>query len=196
MITLNVQLKLTILLCILLIGIIIFLWVLTGKWMADGQKPEANGTNEYAIILGAKVNGDTPSLSLRYRLDAALDYANAHRHVKFVLSGGQGPDEDITEAEAMKRFFVEKGIHEDRLILETESTTTYENLLFSKKLLPTTVQSVTIITSDYHIARTRKLAHTLDLQTDSVAAKTPKVVEFKLKTRERIALIKTYIVGR
>ena len=127
--------------------------------MADGQKPKANGTNEYAIILGAKVNGDTPSLSLRYRLDAALGYANDHRHVKFVLSGGQGPDEDITEAEAMKRFFVEKGIHEDRLILETESTTTYENLLFSKKLLPTSVQSVTIITSDYHIARTRKLAH-------------------------------------
>ena len=83
-----------------------------------------------------------------------------HRHVKFVLSGGQGPDENITEAEAMKRFFVGNGIQEDRLILETESTTTYENLLFSKELLPASVQSVTIITSDYHIARTRKLAHT------------------------------------
>lgn len=164
--------------------------------MAEGLQPKADGRNEYAIILGAKVNGDVPSLSLRYRLDAALSYANEHPHVTFVLSGGQGPDENISEAEAMKQFLVEEGIQEHRLILESVSESTYENLLFSKELLPASVRDITIITSDYHLARTKKLASSLGLQADVVVAKTPQIVETKLRIRERLALIKTYIMGK
>jgi len=170
--------------------------MLAGKWINDGKKTEADGTNEYAIILGAKVNGETPSLSLRYRLDAAVDYGTTNDYVKFILSGGQGPDEISTEAEAMQRFLVANGINEERLILETKSTSTYENIAFSKELLPEKVTSVTVITSDYHIARTRLIARNLGLESDSVAGKTPGIVEWKLNTRERIALIKTYIVGK
>src|SRR5690606_13717602 len=174
----------------------ISMWIKTGNWIIAGRSPEANGKNEYAIILGAKVNGEIPSLSLRYRLEAALDYAKKHPNVNLVLSGGQGPDEDITEAEAMRRFLVENGIDEDRLILETASTSTYENIQFSKKLLPASIHSVTIITSDYHLARAREIARKLDLESDAVAAKTPKVVEWKLTTRERLALLKTSVFGK
>lgn len=192
----NARRKILLIVIITLAICVISLWILTGKWIKDGIKIEADGTNEYAIILGAKVNGDIPSLSLRYRLDAALDYGNKYSQVKFVLSGGQGPDENTTEAEAMRRFLVENGIDEERLILETESTSTYENIAFSKELLPEKITSVTVITSDYHIARTRFIARKLGLDTDSVAGKTPGVVELKLNIRERIALIKTYIVGK
>lgn len=182
--------------CILIGGSAIGLWTLTGKWMEEGMQPEADGANDYAIVLGAKVNGEVPSLSLHYRIDAALDYANQYPHVKLILSGGQGPDEMMTEAEAMRRYLVEKGIEAERLILEEESTTTYENLLFSKKLMPESVKSVTIITSDYHLARARILAEKIGFEsTDAVAANTPKVVETKLKTRERLALLKTYLIG-
>lgn len=163
--------------------------------MADGQKPIADGTNDYAIVLGAKVNGETPSLSLRFRLEAALNYANQYPHVKFVLSGGQGNDEYISEAEAMRRYLVENGISEERLLLESKSTSTHENIFNSKEMLPDSVQSVTIITSDYHLARARRIASSLDLQTDAVQAKTPKVVELKLRVRERAALLKNYLVG-
>nr|WP_255723494.1 YdcF family protein [Sporosarcina sp. ACRSL] len=171
-------------------------WLLLGKWMADGQKPVADGTNEYAIILGAKVNGETPSLTLRYRLEEALSYAEAHPHVKFILSGGQGPDEDIAEGEAMRRYLAEHGVDEDRLLLETESTSTYENLLYSKKLLPEDVNAVTIITSDFHLARARMIVDSFDLKTDALPAKTPKSVEGKHNVRERLALIKTVVVGK
>ncbi|MFD1928419.1 YdcF family protein [Sporosarcina siberiensis] len=192
----NAGKKIIMIVIIIVVICVISLWMLTGKWIKDGIKIEADGTNEYAIILGAKVNGDTPSLSLRYRLDAALDYGNKYSHVLFILSGGQGPDENTTEAEAMKRFLVANGIGEERLILETKSTSTYENILLSKELLPEKITSVTIITSDYHIARTKFIARKLGLDTDSVAGKTPGVVELKLNTRERLALIKTYIVGK
>jgi uncharacterized SAM-binding protein YcdF (DUF218 family) len=174
----------------------IFLWWLTGKWIEEGLEPAADGTNDYAVVLGAKVKRDAPSLSLQYRLEATLKYANEYPHVKMILSGGQGPDEHISEAEAMRQFLTKNGVAAERLMLETASTSTYENILFSKELLPIDITSVTIITSDYHLARARKLASGLNLQTDAVAAKTPKVVAAKLVARERIALLKTYIVGK
>ncbi|QUW22045.1 YdcF family protein [Sporosarcina sp. Marseille-Q4063] len=164
--------------------------------MADGVDPKANGTKGYAIILGAKVNGEIPSLSLQYRLDAALDYAQQYPHVYLILSGGQGAGEHISEAEAMKRFLIENGIQEERLFLEDMSTSTYENLLYSIEKIPDSIEEITIITSDYHLARAKNIAESLGLQTDVVAAKTPKIVELKLRTRERLALIKTVIVGK
>ncbi|HEY4553449.1 MAG TPA: YdcF family protein [Bacillaceae bacterium] len=189
----NSRMILAILLFLLLC---IFLWVLTGKWIAEGKKPKADGTNKYAIVLGAKVNGETPSLSLQYRLEAALKYAREHPHVILILSGGQGPEEFIPEAEAMKRYLTAHGIEEDRLLLESESTSTYENILFSKRLLPKSADRVTIITSDYHLARARKLARGLGLETDAAEAKTPKIVEWKLTSRERLALLKISIFGK
>ncbi|MCM3637031.1 YdcF family protein [Sporosarcina luteola] len=171
-------------------------WLLLGKWMTDGMEPLADGTLEYAIILGAKVNGETPSLTLRYRLEEALSYAEEYPDVKFILSGGQGPDEDIAEGEAMRRFLVERGVAEERLLLETESTSTYENVLYSKRLLPDDVEAVTIITSDFHLARARMIADSMDLETDALPAKTPKSVEAKHHIRERLALIKTVVVGK
>ncbi|WP_432357869.1 YdcF family protein [Sporosarcina sp. UB5] len=183
------------------IGIVVVLfsigtWLLLGKWMTDGQKPVANGSYEYAIVLGAKVNGETPSLTLRYRLEEALSYAESHPNVKFILSGGQGPDEDIAEGEAMRKFLVERGVAEERLLLETESTSTYENLLYSKELLPEDVDALTIITSDFHLARARMIADSLGLETDALPARTPESVVAQQHIRERLALIKTVIIGK
>ena len=188
--------KVTLITSIIIIFIVIFLWILTGSWIEDGLEPKANGSNDYAVILGAKVNGEIPSLSLQYRLDAALDYATQYPHVYLILSGGQGLGEHISESEAMKRFLVKNGIQEERLLVEDLSTSTYENLLYSTEKLPDSEDEITIITSDYHLARAKNIAQSLGFQTDVVAAKTPKVVELKLRTRERLALIKTVIVGR
>lgn len=179
-----------------IIIIFVMLWIKTGNWIVAGQSPAAKGEKDYAIILGAKVNGTVPSLSLQYRLEAALEYANAYPHVHFILSGGQGPDEDISEAEAMKQYLLNHGISEDRLLIEDQSTSTYENILYSKRLLPDSVTGITIITSDYHLARAQRIANDLGLETDVVSAKTPQVVEKKLKSRERFALLKTVIFGK
>lgn len=172
-------------------------WMVTTKWLGDGLEPKADGSNDYAIVLGAKVKkGNVPSLALRYRLEATLAYSKENPHVTFVVSGGQGPDEDIEEAVVMKNFLLENGLAEDRIIVENQSTSTYENLLFSQELLPDNVDSVTIITSDYHLYRAQMLAKKLNWKTDVVAAKTPEVVEMKVRLRERAALLKTYIIGK
>ena len=111
--------RVTLTVSIIVIFIVIFLWILTGSWIEDGLEPRANGSNDYAIILGAKVNGEKPSLSLQYRLDAALDYAKQYPHVYLILSGGQGAGEHISESEAMRRFLIENGIPRNGYWLKT-----------------------------------------------------------------------------
>ena len=186
----------TVLLGLIVIVIGSVFWMMSGKWITEGQQPAADGSNKYAIILGAKVNGKTPSLSLRYRLEEALAYAEKYPDVHFILSGGQGPDEDISEAEAMRKYLTDYGVNEERLVTESESTSTYENIRNSKRLMPEDVKEVTIITSDYHLARARYLAEKLDLQSDVIPAKTPPSVKAQQHIRERLALIKTKIIGK
>ena len=160
-------------------------------------KNEADGTNEYVVVLGAKVKpGGIPSLSLKYRLDVALDYLQKHPSVKAIVTGGQGADEDRTEASVMAAYLIEHGIDQNRIMLEDQSTSTYENLLYAKELLPKEVTSITIISNDFHLKRAVILAGKVGLQADVLAAPTPKSVNTKSRIRERLALIKAYVKGQ
>ena len=181
----------TIVVALIIAGLGMF-WVLPGDRIKQAQQMKANGNYDYAIILGAKVNGEIPSLSLRYRLESAVDYALQYPHVKLILSGGQGKDEGISEAEAMYRYLKEHGIATERLVIEDQSTSTYENLQFSQAIIPE-VAGVTIISSDYHLARARFLARQLGWKSDVVVAKTPESIKAKVLIRERLALLKTWI---
>ena len=80
------------------------------------------------VVLGAGVNGSTPSLSMCNRLDAALDYLGANPDALAVVSGGQGEGEDITEAQAMADYLTAHGIDSARIMQEDQSRTTRENL--------------------------------------------------------------------
>lgn len=122
---------------------------------------QADAPVSAVIVLGAGVNGETPSLSLSARIDAAEEYIRTHPGVPVVLSGGQGAGEDITEAECMRRELTRRGVAESYLHLEERSTNTRENMLYSRELLESlgvdTAQRVAIVTSDYHLCRARLL---------------------------------------
>ncbi|QGG54022.1 YdcF family protein [Lysinibacillus pakistanensis] len=181
---------------LLSIVICIGMYIWLGEEMKEGVQPAANGKAAYMIVLGAKVKpGGIPSLSLKNRLEEAVSYLKKYPHVQVIVSGGQGPDEDQTEASVMLEYLLNNGIEASRIIAEDRSTSTYENLLFSKELLPKETKHITIVSNDFHLKRAKYLAETLDLEVDVVAAKTPKSVEAKLKLRERAALLKTYIIG-
>ncbi len=116
------------------------------------------------IVLGAGVNGKTPSLSLRTRLDAALDYLT-HQNLEapVVLTGGMGYGEEITEARCMYDWLAERGVPADRLILEERAVSTAENFEFSKALLEAEgvdveKGTVAVVTNDFHIARAELIA--------------------------------------
>ncbi|ATP40597.1 vancomycin resistance protein [Solibacillus sp. R5-41] len=178
-----------------LCGSAVYVWL--GHEMDRGVEKKATGENEYVIILGAKVKpGGVPSLALANRLQVAAEYLHKHPHVIAVVSGGQGADEDRTEASVMKDYLLAEGITSERILVEDEATSTYENLLYSKRLLPDDVTNITIISNDFHLRRASYLAEKIGLEADVVAAPTPKIVEAKMRFRERLALLKTYILGQ
>ena len=118
-----------------------------------GPEPEA----DYIVVLGAGLRGDRPSLVLQYRINAAAEYLQKNPDTTAIVSGGQGPDEWISEAEAMRRGLEAKGISGDRIILEDASTSTEENLTYSKKLMEDDV-SVVIVTNKFHVYRALHIA--------------------------------------
>ena len=90
---------------------------------------------DYVIVLGAQVRGKALSRTLEYRLEKALEYARVHPNTVLVLSGGQGAGEEMTEAEAMYEYLKAHGIPESQMLLEEQSASTYENLVYSKLLI-------------------------------------------------------------
>ena len=171
-------------------------YVALGFDIKRGQKNVASGKNTYLIVLGAKIKpGGIPSLSLQYRLDAALDYLKENPQTKVIVSGGQGPDEEQTEASFMRDYLIANGIEKGRIMTEEQSTSTYENLYYSFALLPETEQAVTIVSNDFHLRRATYIANELGYKTDVIVASTPRSVEIKLNIRERLALLRTYILG-
>ena len=109
------------------------------------------------IVLGAGVYGTAPSLSLRVRLDAALDYISDKPDVPIVVSGGQGSGENISEAQCMHDWLVAHGVDESRIWMEDQSTSTKENIDFSRAVLQShgidTTDNIAVVSADYHVYR-------------------------------------------
>lgn len=157
------------------------------------KEPPANV--EYVLVLGAKINGEELSLSLYNRVKKALEYLEDNPNTKVIVSGGQGPGELITEAEAMARYFMSNGVVKERIIKEELSTNTYENIKYSKELLGDQ-KEVVIVSNDFHLFRASVIAKRLDLEPYTLAAETPTIVKANLWAREYIAVIKTMIFDR
>ena len=124
----------------------------------EGRQDDSAQPADAVIVLGAGVNGTTPSAALQTRIDAAERYLKANPDIPAVLSGGQGAGEDISEAQAMYDALTARGIAPDRLILEEQSTNTRQNLQNSLVLLPDYHhKSVAVVTNNFHMARVRLL---------------------------------------
>ena len=150
------------------------------------------------IVLGAGVNGETPSAALWSRIRAAEDYLEIHPDVPVVLSGGQGAGEAISEAEAMRRaLWKEDGAENARLLLEERSTNTAENFRFSNALpeergLDTGRATIAVVTNDFHCFRAHMIARRQGLKTIDVPAELPwwwLTANYYL--REAFAVVKT-----
>ncbi len=150
---------------LVIMGIILGLVILESACMirAACRKPAKEAT---VVVLGCRVYGQRASLSMVERLEAAYEYLTENEDAVCILSGGQGPGEDITEAECMYRWLVNKGIDPQRLYKEEESASTRENLAFSKRLIEAEGlnPAIAITTSEYHQYRAGRIAKGLDME--------------------------------
>ena len=159
---------------VLILGAAVF-GVIEAPIVSDARTDAPDGT-EYLIVLGAGLNGDVPSLSLTNRLTAALEWLEEHPDCTAIVTGGQGPGENMTEAEAMGIWLEARGIAPERIIREPEATSTWENLDNSFELIRARGGepdgNCAIVTSEYHLCRAKLMARDMGVSAYGVAGRT------------------------
>ena len=149
--------------------------LVTEVFILANARTDEDPSADYLIVLGAQVVGTQPSGVLYDRLKAAEAYLNAHPQTVAIVTGGQGVDEDISEAQCMADWLIAHGIGPQRILLETRATRTAENILYAKELIAgreedTEQVRIAVLTSEFHLMRAKLLARWAGLDACGVAA--------------------------
>ncbi|MGI6174488.1 MAG: YdcF family protein [Christensenellales bacterium] len=155
---------------------------------------------EYIIILGAKVNGKSPSGALRNRIQRAAEYMQENPDTIAIASGGQGEDEEISEAQCIYNGLVARGIDPSRILFEDKSTSTVENMRFSFQILFDLGKhgsKVGIVTNNFHVFRALRIArkHAGACEVRGVPVATTKLSFPHYMLREFVAVIVDFLRG-
>ena len=134
---------------------------------------------------------------LRLRIEAAEEFLKNNPEANAVLSGGQGPGEDITEALCMYRELTARGISADRLYMEGLSTSTRENIAFSKQIIENEGLNtkVAIVSNNFHLYRASLIVEASGLEFYGVSAFTPYPLLATYVMREYLGILAQWITG-
>ena len=180
--------------CGILIALFILFFVMEGLIIGSmSDKPDADC--EYMIVLGCQIRGTRITRSLRKRLDVAYEYSKDN-DMTIIVSGGQGRGEDMSEAQAMKDYLVDKGIEQSRIVMEDKSTDTSENMKYSAAYIGDMDSSICVVTNNFHIYRAKKLARGCGFnKVSGAAAGSDPVLLLNYMVRESIGIVKDYVFG-
>ena len=181
-------------------GILAFALLLgTVLW---GAYDHISGDPQVMIILGCQVRQDGPSVLLKDRLDEALTYLEDHPDMTVVVSGGQGPDEPTTEAQAMAEYLIANGVEEENIIQENFSHNTAQNFQFTMEHLQDQdidySDGVLVVSNGFHLTRARMLAQRAGFENISTLAAPASHLPSRLYmyVREPLALVKSFLLDR
>ena len=173
--------------------------MIIGTIVADAiaARYEPEKDKDFIIILGCGLRKDgTPTPLLKGRIDRALAFANRQisetgKAPTFITSGGRGPDEPASESFVMKRYLMEQGVPEDRIIEEDRSTDTFENMKNSKEIITAIdpAANVAFSTTNYHVFRSGLFARRVKMRAVGIGAKTKWYFWPNAAVREFIGLL-------
>lgn len=170
----------------------------TGSIILNAGRGTLEAQCDYILVLGAGVDGSTPSLSLWERIQAAYHYLSQHPGAIAVVSGGQGDGEDITEAECMFRELTKLGIAPERIWREEQATNTRENLRCSLDLIEARTgvrpQTLGLVSSEYHLYRAGMFAREQGVTACGIPARTSKPHLFLNYFLREIAAVWYYMI--
>ncbi len=180
--------------CLIGIGIVTFLWIEGLIFTQFAAKGTENA--DYLVVLGAQMFDYGPSDTLRRRLDTAVEYLEDNPDTWVIVSGGRGPNESMTEAQGMYDYLVSRGVGNERIRKEDASGNTYENLLYSGRLLDKENDRIVVVSNNFHIyralgiARKQGYANVWGLAADSYPLMLPNNL-----LREFFGVLKDWAVG-
>ncbi len=150
----------------------------------------------YIIVLGAQMKLHGPSKILKRRLEKAYEYLTQNIKTVVIVSGGQGSNEPMSEAEGMRLYLMEKGIEPKRIKKEDLSVNTHQNLIFSKKLYLQGVKEIGVVSSNFHMFRAKKIALKAGFQkVYGIPAYSEPLMLLNHTSREVCGIIKDYLAG-
>ena len=169
-----------------------------------GSYDHVRGQPRTMIVLGCQVKPWGPSVLLRDRLDKALAYLQEHPQVTVIVSGGQGPDEPVSEAQCMRDYLVEHGIAPERIHMEDVSHNTHENLTNSAALMEELgleeKDGVVLVSNGFHLTRARMLWGRVTGEERPVSTLAAPSSHAPSRTwmyiREPLALVKSFFTDR
>lgn len=173
--------------------------VMIGFIAIKGNKNNVTFKEDYVIVLGSGLKGDKILLALQKRLDKCLEYMTHKPNATIIVSGGQGVGETISEALAMERYLVSKGVGKVQIIKEDKSTNTHENFKFSKQIIdslwkdPATVPTIVCITNNFHAYRASRIAARQGFEVNSYSAKLPLYLFPPTYLREVLSMFKFWV---
>ncbi len=181
------------------LGVVLFcvcIFLLVEGIILSRFNSKAKNGADYVIVLGAQMKESGPSAILISRLQTAAAYCKDNPNAKIIVSGGQGYNEPVSEAQGMKDYLVNRcGIDEERIIMEDKSTNTRENLKFSLEKIEKDHPKVVIVTNDYHIFRACFLAKKIGYgDVEGQAAKSFKSMLPNNMVREFFGVMKDFLV--
>ena len=181
---------------LLTIGITVV--TVTGVVIADEARGDEDTACDYIVVLGAKVNGTSPSRTLRERIDAAAEYLKAHPQAIAVVSGGKGDDEGISEAQCMFNGLVERGIDPTRVWMEDQAASTWGNLNLSLDLIEaktgTRPTKIGLVSSEFHLYRAKLFAKECGVEAVGIPGKTGDFIHFFNYYLREIAGVWHYLI--
>lgn len=190
------------LIALILVGVLAFAALLGA--VLHGSYDHVQGDPQIMVILGCQVKSWGPSILLQDRLDKALDYLEEHPDMTVVVSGGQGPDEHVTEAQAMYDYLVVHGVNGEQILLEEESHNTVQNLKYTRELLESEGYDLTadivVVSNGFHLTRVQMLWERVwgsgDNLSTLAAPSSHMPSRLKMYIREPIALVKSFVLDR
>jgi uncharacterized SAM-binding protein YcdF (DUF218 family) len=182
-----------IIIILLLVCIIVFATI--GSFILYYAKTASPVKSDVMIVLGCQIWDQSPSLSLEYRLQKALELYNAGYAGHIIVSGGQGGNEKVTEASVMKNWLVANGVDKSLVLEEGKSTSTYENLTFSKEIMDRQhFQTAVLVSNDFHMFRSLRYAKKVGIQASGGPAPNVWYLSFYSYCREVLSVIKNFVL--
>lgn len=178
----------------LLLFVLSFAICSTVVYQNGNRTPPQNA--DAVIVLGAGLRGENVSLSLAYRLDAAIAYYKQNPKTLIIVSGGQGSNELVSEAFAMRTYLLNKGVPEEKILMEDQSSRTVENFRFSKEILDAyfngKAYETVYVTNSFHVFRAGLIAKQANLISHGLSAKNVEFLQPTYYIREYFSIIKYF----
>ena len=160
----------------------------SGRYIVSAQDADTFQA-DCILVLGARVDGDAPSLILKNRLSCGVDLYFQGDSPKLLLTG-DGGENRYDEVSVMNQYVIQSGVSEQDILLDRRGFNTYESVYRAKEIYG--VRRVLIVTQSYHLYRALYIAQALGLEARGVAAEPLQDGQFFRDLREAIARCKDF----